>query len=216
MSPMMITRPQTIQTVISQRFSTVDLDETANILSTIGRLVGALDRDTREHCERLAEECRAFGEFLNLPTDEIYILMWGGYLHDIGKMAIPTEVLQKPGTLTAAEWEVMKQHTLIGESICAALQPLSHILPVIRHHHERWDGSGYPDGLAGNDIPDLAQIVQVLDVYDALTHPRCYKPAFSAQHALRIMLEDAAKGWYNPELIQAFLQFKAQAVLVEG
>jgi putative two-component system response regulator len=208
---MMITRPQNLQTTVYQSFSTADLDETAKILADISGIVGKLDRDTREHCERLAEACRAFGEFLNLPTHEIHILMWGGYLHDIGKVAIPAEVLQKPGALTAAEWEVMQQHTLIGEAICAKLTPMSQILPAIRHHHERWDGSGYPDRLAGNDIPYLAQIVQVLDVYDALTNPRCYKPAFSIDQALSIMAEDTAKGWYNPALMQAFFQFQAQA-----
>jgi putative two-component system response regulator len=188
-------------------FLQADLDEAAKALSTITRTIANLDPETREHSQRLAIQAKAFGEFLNLSDREVHTLIWGGYLHDIGKIGIPIDVLLKPGQLTDTEWEVIKQHVLIGEHICHSLFAMERVIPVIRHHHEHWDGSGYPDRLAGEDIPFLARVIQILDVYDALTHERSYKPTYTHSKALEIIAAETAKGWYQLELVQQFFAF---------
>lgn len=188
-------------------FHQADLDRAAKALSAITRTVADLDPSTREHCQRLAIQAKSFGEFLNLSEIDIHTLTWGGYLHDIGKVGVPIDVLLKRGQLTPEEWEVMRQHVLIGEHICGSMFPMERVLPIIRHHHEHWDGSGYPDRLAGEQIPFLARVIQLLDVYDALTHDRCYKPTYTHSRALEIIAEETAKGWYDPELVQKFFAF---------
>ncbi len=101
----------------------------------------------------------------------------------------------------------MQQHVLIGEKICQPLRTMRGVVPIIRHHHERWDGSGYPDGLVGDQIPYLAQIFQIIDIFDALTSERPYKKAFTLEEALRILDEETAKGWRSPKLVEQFKQF---------
>ncbi len=150
---------------------------------------------------------KAFGEFLNLSRTEIRDLTWGGYLHDIGKVGIPDAILLKMGSFTPPEWEIMKTHVLMGEEICKPLRTMRGVLPIIRHHHERWDGSGYPDQLKGNEIPYLAQVFQIIDIYDALTSERPYKPAYSPAEALSIIRQETEKGWRNPELVEKFIEF---------
>ena len=127
-----------------------------------------------------------------MPRQDLLALYRGGYLHDIGKISIPDVILFKRGLLTDEEWQTMRLHTIRGEEICRPMKTLAPVLPIIRSHHERWDGTGYPDGLAGEEIPLLARILQVADIYDALTTARPYKPAFSHQHAIEIMLEEVA------------------------
>jgi putative two-component system response regulator len=123
------------------------------------------------------------------------VLYRGGYLRDIGKVGIPDAILFKPRPLTAEESLVMRSHPGRGEEICRHLPSLSQVLPVIRHHHERWDGTGYPDGLRGDQIPLLARVLQVADIYDALTNPRPYKDAYTPKQAIRVMEEETAHGW---------------------
>jgi putative two-component system response regulator len=149
----------------------------------------------------------AFAEFLNLSRNQIRDLVWGGYLHDIGKVGIPDAVLLKCGKLTPEEWNIMKKHVLIGEKICQPLRSMRGVIPIIRHHHERWDGSGYPDGLKQDEIPYLAQVFQMIDIYDALTSERPYKRAFTKEEALSVMAEETAKGWRNPKLMLKFTEF---------
>lgn len=174
---------------------------------SIARTIESRDPNTGDHCERLVARGKAFGEFLGLSRTEVRDLMWGGYLHDIGKVGIPDAVLLKPGKLTPDEWEIMRQHVSIGEKICQPLRTMRGVVPIIRSHHERWDGSGYPDGLVGEQIPRLAQIFQVIDIYDALTSERPYKRAFTHAEALDILDEETAKGWRNPELMSEFKAF---------
>nr|WP_255527250.1 HD domain-containing phosphohydrolase [Oculatella sp. LEGE 06141] len=196
-----------VKSLIRQKRLNEDLDHAEQVLFSIARTVESRDPNTGDHCERLVVRSKTFGEFLNLSRLEIRNLMWGGYLHDIGKVGIPDAVLLKQGKLTPDEWDVMRQHVVIGEQICQPLRTMRGVVPIIRHHHERWDGSGYPDGLMGNDIPYLAQIFQVIDIYDALTSDRPYKCAFSAEESLEIMAEEVKRGWRNPELIEQFTQF---------
>ncbi|MDX2231539.1 MAG: two-component system response regulator [Leptolyngbyaceae cyanobacterium bins.349] len=196
-----------VRSLIRQKRLNEDLDHAEQVLFSIARTIESRDPNTGDHCERLVQRGQAFGEFLGLPRNEIRDLMWGGYLHDIGKVGIPDNVLLKPGKLTAEEWEVMRQHVLIGERICQPLRTMRGVVPIIRHHHERWDGSGYPDGLVGSEIPFLAQVFQLVDIYDALTSERPYKKAFTHEEALAVLDEETAKGWRNPELIMQFKEF---------
>jgi putative two-component system response regulator len=196
-----------VKSLVRQKRLNEDLDHAGQVLFSIARTIESRDPNTGDHCERLVMLGKAFGEFLNLSRSEIRDLMWGGYLHDIGKVGIPDDVLLKMGRLSMEEWEVMRQHVKIGERICQPLRTMRGVLPIIRHHHERWDGSGYPDGLVGNDIPYLAQVFQMIDIYDALTHERPYKPALSPEESLRIMAEETAKGWRNPALMEKFVAF---------
>jgi putative nucleotidyltransferase with HDIG domain len=148
-----------------------------------------------------------FGRYLGLSRQQIKALRWGGYLHDIGKVGIPDAILCKQGKHTPEEWEIMKSHVLIGEDICRGLRTMQDVLPIIRHHHERWDGSGYPDGLAGEEIPLLARVFQVIDIFDALTSPRPYKPALTAEQAIGVLREETRKGWRDPNLVREFCDF---------
>lgn len=207
-----------IKSLITQKRLNEDLDHAEQALFSIAKAVESRDPNTGNHCERLMMQGKAFGEFLCLPRAAIRDLMWSGYLHDIGKVGIPDAVLLKPGALTLAEQETMRQHVLIGEQICRPLRTMQGLLPIIRHHHERWDGSGYPDGLAGDQTPYVVQVFQILDIYDALTSERPYKRAFTGDEALEILVEETAKGWRNPMLVDQFIKYirltQCSAVLV--
>jgi putative two-component system response regulator len=196
-----------VKSLIRQKRLNEDLDHAEQVLFSIARTVESRDPNTGDHCERLVTRGKAFGEFLKLSRIEIRDLMWGGYLHDIGKVGIPDAVLLKPGKFTPDEWAVMQQHVLIGQQICQPLRTMRGVVPIIRHHHERWDGSGYPDGLVGEEIPYLAQIFQIIDIYDALTSERPYKKAFTSEEALKIFDEETSKGWRNPKLVEQFKEF---------
>ena len=180
------------------------LDDSETILFSLAKSVEDRDPDLSHHCQRLALMGAALGEALKLSAEDILALQRGGYLHDIGKISIPDRILFKAGPLTNEEWDIMKSHPERGERICGNLRSLASVLPIIRSHHERWDGSGYPDGLAGHDIPLLAQVMQMADIYDALTTSRPYKRAFTSEEALGIMWEETAKGWREPELMKVF------------
>jgi len=181
-------------------------DETTCTLMALIEAVDQRDGHTAGHSKRLALNTVALGMALGLDDKSLHTLYRGGCLHDIGKIGIPDAILLKPGRLTASEWETMRSHPARGESICRHLESLKAILPVIRHHHERYDGSGYPDGLRGEEIPLLARIVQVADIYDALTSPRPYKPAFSSEKALRILQEETDCGWRDPHIVRTFFR----------
>jgi putative two-component system response regulator len=196
-----------VRSLVRQKQLNEDLDHAGQVLFSIARTIERRDPNTGDHCDRLIESGRRFGEFLQLPRHDLRDLMWAGYLHDIGKIGVPDAVLLKTGPFTASEQLIMQQHVLIGEQICQPLRTMQGVLPIIRHHHERWDGSGYPDGLVGDEIPFLVQVFQLIDIYDALTHERPYKPAFSSQESIAIMQAEMEKGWRNPELMQQFIDF---------
>jgi putative two-component system response regulator len=182
------------------------LEEAETILFALAQSVEHRDKYTGQHCERLASYSMALGQALGLSRQQQLALYRGGYLHDIGKISIADAILFKRGLLTEEEWQAMRLHTLRGEDICRPMKSLAPVLPIIRSHHERWDGTGYPDGLRGEDIPLLARILQVADIYDALTTARPYKPAFSHEHAIEIMLDEARRGWRDPDLVPLFAE----------
>ncbi len=181
-------------------------DETEGLLLALAQAVEQRDRQTAGHCERLAFISVAIGMALRLGSDSLQALYRGGFLHDVGKVGIPDSILFKPGGLSADEWIIMRSHCTRGEEICRHLKSLAPVLPIIRHHHERWDGSGYPNGLRDEQIPLLARVLQVADIYDALTSPRPYKPAYSAEKALLIIEDETSRGWRDPEVVRMFLR----------
>jgi putative two-component system response regulator len=195
-----------VRSILRNKALVDSLEQAETILFALARSVEHRDPSTGMHCERLAAYSLALGQALGLSKPSQLALHRGGYLHDIGKIGIPDSILFKRGLLTEQEWRIMRQHTVRGEEICRPMKTLAPVLPIIRSHHERWDGSGYPDGLRGEEIPLLARILQVADIYDALTTARPYKPAFSRSHALQIMQDEARRGWRDPELVPLFAQ----------
>lgn len=193
-----------VKSLLKLKEFTDELDNAEAVLCTLGLSVEARDPYTEGHCERLARYACELGEHLGLHGESLIALQRGGFLHDLGKIRVPDDILKKGNTLTPEEWAVMKQHPLTGEAICKPLRSLKLVLPIIRHHHEHWDGSGYPDALKGENIPLLARILQIVDVYDALRTARPYKPALSHDDAARTMRDEARGGRWDPELVQQF------------
>ena len=193
-----------VRNLVSFRRLTQDLDDAEKMLFAVARAVEARDEGTGDHCDRLSLLGAKLGDHLGLDSEAIKALRRAGYLHDIGKIGIPDAVLLKPGKLDEAEWVIMRSHVEIGVQICAPLRTLRPVLPIIRHHHERRDGSGYPDGLSGDGIPLLARVFQVVDVFDALTNDRPYRQALSPEGALAVQREEEARGWWDREILEAF------------
>jgi putative two-component system response regulator len=169
-----------------------------------------LKRYTDGHCQRLAAYATALGTHLGLDHDQMVALNRGAFLHDVGKIGIPDVVLLKSGRLTASEYALMQRHTVIGDNLCSELRLLEDVRPIVRYHHERPDGTGYPDQLKGEEIPLLARILSVVDVYDALTTERPYKPALPPDHAIRELREEAAKGWKFIAIVDEFVLLAAR------
>lgn len=186
------------------------LDEVESILFTLAQAVENRDKCTSDHCRRLSHLSVEVGLRLGLPRQELLALHRGGYLHDIGKIGIPDAILNKQGKLNEEEWHSMRSHVVRGEEICRPMRSLAAVLPIIRYHHEKWDGSGYPDGLAGHDIPLLARILQIADVYDALTSERSYKPAMPTAEACALLQKEVQLGWRDPVLVPLFVEMMTQ------
>jgi cyclic di-GMP phosphodiesterase len=193
-----------VRAMIRNKALVDSLEEAEAILFALAQAVEQRDPHTGRHCQRLAVSSVMLGEAVGLPRSDLTALFRGGYLHDIGKIAVPDSILFKNGILDSEEWKVMRCHPVRGEEICRAMKSLWPVLPIIRSHHERWDGSGYPDGLSGEDIPLLARILQVADIYDALTTERPYKPELSSAEAFAVMEEEVRRGWRDAELVSLF------------
>jgi putative two-component system response regulator len=170
-------------------------------LFSLALSIEAKDPYTEGHCDRLSKYSVALGEKLGLPENLLVALRRGGLVHDIGKLAVPESILLKPGPLTPEERKIMEQHTVVGERICKPLRSFRYVLPIIRHHHEKQDGSGYPDGLEGEQIPLTARILQITDIYDALTTDRPYRKALSTEKAFAIIRDEVKRGWWDPFLL---------------
>jgi putative two-component system response regulator len=183
---------------------TDELENAETVLFSLALSIEAKDRYTEGHCERLSKYSVAMAERLGLPDELRVALRRAGVVHDIGKIGVPEHILTKPGPLNDEEWKIMKQHPVTGERICAPLKSFRHVLPVIRHHHEKLDGSGYPDGLSGDQIPLTARILQIADVYDALTTERPYRTALEAQQALGVIRDEVRRGWWEGSLVDEF------------
>ena len=180
---------------------TDELEHAETVLTTLALSIEAKDPYTGGHCQRLAQYSVALAEQFGLPEAQRLALRRASTVHDIGKVAVPESILLKPGPLTREERKVMEQHVLVGERICAPLKSFRDVLPIIRHHHERMDGSGYPDGLKDFEIPLTARILQIVDIYDALTNARPYRKALEPFEALNIMRAEVNRNWLDGVLL---------------
>ncbi|HTW22859.1 MAG TPA: HD domain-containing phosphohydrolase [Candidatus Baltobacteraceae bacterium] len=183
---------------------TDELENAESVLLSLANSIEARDPYTLGHCERLSNMSAMLAEKLGLPEEEITALRRAGIVHDIGKVVVPDAILLKPGPLSPEEIVIMRKHPVVGERICAPLRTFRLVLPIIRHHHEKHDGSGYPDGLRNGEIPLTAAILQLADVYDALTTNRPYRNASPSEVALQIMEDEAELGWWDRGLFEAF------------
>ena len=193
-----------VKSLLKLKHFTDELENAEAVLFTLALGVEARDPFTGDHCSRLAHYAGALGRHLHFDYENVVALERGGYLHDLGKIKVPDEILKKGSELTLAEWDVMKQHPATGEAICQPLKSFRKVLPIIRHHHEHWNGSGYPDGLEKHNIPVLARVLQVVDVFDALTTARPYKPALARSQTKETMLREAKRGLWDYELVREF------------
>ena len=169
------------------------------------------DGETAGHSHRVTELSVAVGYALGLRGEDIINLRRGSYLHDIGKMAIPDQILLKPGSLTDAEWGIMKQHPVRSREFLAEIPFLQGAIPIAYSHHERWDGTGYPDRLKGEENPLLARIFTVVDNWDALTSDRPYRKAWSDEKVTGYLKENAGK-MFNPQILEVFLSIISNRV----
>jgi putative two-component system response regulator len=195
-----------VRSLLSLKAHTDELERAESVLFALARSIEGKDPDTEGHCERLSDYSTRLGERIGLAEDQVVALRRAGIVHDIGKVAVPDAILLKPGRLTPEEFRIMQEHPVVGERICTPLKSFRLVLPIIRHHHEKLNGSGYPDGLKGEEIPTTARVLQIVDVYDALTTKRPYKRAFSRSETLEIMEEEVKKGWWDPHIFGEFKQ----------
>lgn len=193
-----------VRSLISLKEYTDELEHAETVLFALARSIEGKDPYTEGHCERLSRYAVRLGERLGLPPDHITALRRAGIVHDIGKVAVSEAILLKPGPLTQEEWEIMRRHPEDGERICSPLKSFRLVLPAIRHHHEKLDGSGYPDGLTGENIPLLARVIETVDVFDALSTNRPYRPALSPEESFAVMRKEAQRGWWDISLVEEF------------
>lgn len=191
-----------------------ELESTESVIASLAQAVEAKDGYTEAHTERVARYAVLLAATVTASESTRQALKMGGMLHDVGKIGIPEYILNKPGKLTPDEWEIMKQHPVISAKICRPLRRSNELVPMVRHHHERLDGSGYPDGLRGDEIPIGARILAIADFYDACTSDRPYRQAMPSERAVDLLRTLARKGQMDRELVEAFidiLQREAEA-----
>ncbi|HLY73288.1 MAG TPA: HD domain-containing phosphohydrolase [Planctomycetota bacterium] len=193
-----------VKSLLSIKQFTDELENAGIVLKGIARAAEKRDAYTGGHGHRVSQGAARLGVHVGLQESDTETLMLGALLHDLGKIAIPDAILMKSGGMTPAEMELMKSHPVLGEDLCKPMRTMQKLLPIIRSHHEHLDGSGYPDGLSGPQLPLLVRIVSVVDVYDALTTVRSYRHALSSDDALRLLREESIKGWWDPEVVEAW------------
>ena len=193
-----------VRSLLKHKAYTDELERAETVLFALARSIEGKDPYTEGHCERLAKYSARLGKHLGLSPQQIIALRQAGVVHDIGKVAVPDSILLKPGPLTPEERHIVQRHSIVGEGICAPLKSFQLVLPIIRHHHEKMNGTGYPDGLKGEEIPLTARVLQIVDVYDALTTTRPYKSALGVSEALAIMHDEVQEGWWDPAVFAEF------------
>lgn len=182
------------------------LERAENVITTLATTIEARDPYTAGHCQRLARYAMALGRALGVDEAMLKALWLGGFLHDLGKVAVPDRILLKPGLLDVDERSTIQIHPVVGAEMVESMRTLAGVRPIIRHHHERYDGSGYPDRLQGEAIPLGARIMAVVDVYDALHTARPYKAAMSQAQAMAILLRETEAGAWDPHLVSMFIK----------
>jgi putative two-component system response regulator len=199
-----------VRSLVRMKRYTDELEQAEAVLLALARSIEGKDPYTEGHCERLSKYASSLGSRLGLSLDDTVALERAGVLHDIGKVAVPDSILLKEGPLSDDEWNVVREHPVTGEHICRPIRSFASVLPIIRHHHEKFNGSGYPDGLSGDHIPITARVLQVADVFDALTTDRPYRPAMSPQEAIETMREEVGRGWWDPDVFAALPDLVAE------
>jgi putative two-component system response regulator len=182
-----------------------ELDHSENIIMTLAVAMEARDPYTKGHSSRVSKLSADFVLYLALPEKDRQEMKKAGILHDIGKICLSESLLRKPGPLTKEEVEMIKTHTILGEDLCRPLVSMKNILPAIRHHHERWDGMGFPDGLAGDDIPLMARILSIVDAFDAMVSVRPYRDRRSVKETIETMKFEQFCGQWDSELLSYFI-----------
>jgi diguanylate cyclase (GGDEF)-like protein len=177
-----------------------------SVVAALVSALGARDRYTGEHSESVVELTARVGEAMTLDSEEITLLRTAALLHDIGKVGVPDEILHKPGPLDSNEWEIMRQHPVIGERIVRAIPGMGSIARIVRHEHERWDGCGYPDGLVADEIPLGARIILACDAYHAMTSDRPYRGAMSHRDAIAELTANAGSQ-FDPNVVEALVGY---------
>jgi putative two-component system response regulator len=205
-----------VRSLVRLKQYTDELESAESVITSLALTVEARDECTVGHCQRLAHYATSLGRALGLDDDALAALERGGYLHDVGKIGIPDSVLLKPGRLTPDEYVLMQQHTVIGERLCGNLHSLAAVRPIVRHHHERLDGRGYPDHLRGDAIPLSAQIVSIVDTFDAITSTRPYRQARSLDDARSELKADVRDGRFESGLVDEFLRLVDAGVIQPG
>jgi putative two-component system response regulator len=193
-----------VRSLLRVKSYTDELESAESVLCSLALSIEARDHYTHGHCDRLARYSVALAERLGLSHELCAALRRAGFLHDIGKVVVPDQILSKPGPLNAEERRIIESHPIVGEHICSPLKSFRLVLPIIRHHHEHMDGSGYPDHLRGEAIPLTARILQTVDVYDALATERPYRKALPNREVMRIMMEETRRGWWDAQLVEQF------------
>ena len=193
-----------VRSLLRLKSYTDELERAETVLFALARSIEGKDPYTEGHCERLSLYSQRLAVRLGLPDEEVRALVRAGVVHDVGKVAVPDAILLKAGPLDEQEWALMREHPIVGERICKGLKSFRLVLPIIRHHHEKIDGSGYPDGLKGEKIPRTARVMSIVDVFDALTTERPYRGPLPIEKALAIMQEEVDKGWWDPEFFAEF------------
>ena len=205
-----------VRSLLRVRRLTDALESADTLFEMLGRIVEARDPYTEGHCERLAHYATTLGADLRLGPSDLEILYRGAFLHDVGKIATPDRILLKQTRLSVEEYAIMKQHPVVGDNLCGTARSLEGVRPIIRSHHERLDGRGYPDGLSGKDIPLLVQIVSVVDVFDALTTDRPYREALPTTTAYAMLIAEAGSGWCPVKLVEQFVRLHRSNSRVPG
>jgi putative two-component system response regulator len=182
------------------------LERAEAVITTLALTIEARDPYTLGHCDRLSRYAVAVGEALGLDPEMVRSLRLGGYLHDLGKISVPDGILLKPGPLDPIEYERIRAHPGAGSDLVLGLRSMELVRPIMRHHHEKWDGSGYPDGLKGETIPLGARIISVVDVFDALHTDRPYKAALPRSEAVSTLIRETDAGYWDPRVVETFLE----------
>jgi len=198
-----------LRALLRMKSFTDDLESATSVLLSLAETIEAKDSYTRGHCQRLAQLGVQVGRRLDLDEGALIVLERAGYLHDIGKIAVPEAILLKPGPLDDEERRVMQRHPVVGAEICGPLRTFRGVIPPIRHHHEKLDGSGYPDGLRGQEISLEARIVGVVDVYDALASDRPYRPALPPASAFEVLQAGVRRGHWDGEVVRVLAEVLA-------
>jgi putative two-component system response regulator len=193
-----------INSLLRMRYLNAQLDCAEDVLFAMARAIEAKDAYTQGHVERVSGLAVELGAYIGLSDDEQDSLRKGGILHDIGKIGVPDNILNKAGPLTREERQIIQLHPAQGAHICEKLKSIRGAIPIIRHHHERLDGTGYPDQLSGDEIPLLARILTVVDIYDALTTTRSYRKSLPHGVAMQMMWDETQKGWWDKEVVNEF------------